>query len=157
MKRTRKWSFVAQEAQRLASMGLSPLEIGRQLDVTKSTINRWIKSGKLTRERKRAVLPTSGGPQAPGEWAALVRKTYALDVTDEQLVTAAQQALELAFNMAETPNTRMNAMGRFQSIVKQLALVARAETGQAEPEKPAARAVAVRSGVDPRKILQAVK
>ena len=159
MKRTRKWSFVEQEAQRLASMGLSALEIARQIGVTKSTVNRWIASGKLKPGKSRAstVSVQSAGTKAPAQWADIVRREYALDATDEQLLTCAQQALELAYNMAETPSTRVAAMGRFQAIVKQLALVTRSVAAVPEPEKPAPRPIIRRSGIDPRNVLQAVK
>lgn len=154
MKRTRKWSFVAQEAARLSGLGLRPADIARSLGVHAATVGRWIKAGKLTRG-KRAVLEV---PQAPEEWAASVRLAYDLDATDDQLVTAAQAALELSRNMVEGPATRLSAMGRFQSLVKQLALVTRqAEAEKPETVKPAARVLAVRSGVDPRNVLQAVK
>lgn len=156
MKRTRKWSFVAQEAERLAGLGLSPAEISRQLGVNRSTVNRWMKAGKLTRGQPRRY--SSEVPTAPVEWAAAVRRDYALDATDEQLVTCAQQALEVSYNMAETSATRMNAMGRFQAIVKQLALVTRHPEEKPEPEKKPERPVIQRrSGVDPRGVLQALK
>ncbi|MGE0362814.1 MAG: hypothetical protein AB7R67_19025 [Vicinamibacterales bacterium] len=162
MKRTRKWQFIGQEAQRLASLGMSLSDIGRKLDVRKSTVSRWVSSGKLTRPAPGAAKapPTKGRSkvQTPEQWAASVRADYALDATDEQLVTAGQQALELAFNMAETPATRLNAMGRFQAIVKQLAL-GLSDRKVAEPEAPPTpRPVPMvrRSGVDPRQLLSAV-
>jgi hypothetical protein len=158
MNRTRKWSFVAQEAQRLAGLGLSAAEIARRLKITKSTVNRWIKAGKLARPKARA-RSGEAPPLAPAQWAKTVREAYSLDATDEQLVVCAQQALEVSYNMAETPTTRMNAMGRFQAIVKQLALVARLAEDEKpkEPEKPERPIVVRRSGIDPRNVLQAVK
>jgi hypothetical protein len=160
MKRTRKWAFIGQEAQRLAALGMSDSDIGRKLDVRQSTVSRWRQSGKLTkpagaRPKRRA---DTAGPKAPGQWAASVRGDYALDATDEQLVTLGEQALALAYNMAETPATRVNAMGRFQSIVKQLAL-GLSDRKAAPAETPAAerpRSKPVRTGVDPRGLLQAV-
>jgi hypothetical protein len=158
MKRTRKWAFVSQEAHRLAALGLTALEIGRQLGITKSTVNKWIASGKLVRAKTRTVGPRTSEalPLAPAQWAAAVRKDYSLDATDDQIVTCAQQALELAYNMAESPTTRLQASGRFQALVKQLALVARLAEAAPEPVKPA-RVLVSRGGVDPRNVLQAVK
>lgn len=161
MKRTRKWAFVAQEAQRLAALGLTPLEIAAQIGVRKSTVNRWFQSGKLTRA-KRPVHRSANIPKAPAEWAKQVRADYALNSTDDQLVTLAQQALELAYNMAEQPSTRLAASARFQSIEKRLGLALRAGMGDQKPEssqdqKPAERPVIRRSGVDPRGVLQALK
>lgn len=164
MKRTRKWQFIGQEAQRLAGLGMSDSDIGRKLGVRQSTVSRWRQSGKITRpagaKPKAPGQERGADPKAPAQWAASVRADYALDATDEQLVTAGQQALELAYNMAETPATRLNAMGRFQAIVKQLALGLsdrRAATPTDEPERPAPRVVPKRTpGVDPRNILTAV-
>lgn len=145
----------------MAALGLTALEIGRQIGVSKAAVNRWFAAGKLTKTTRSVKASGAVASPLPGEWAKAVRDTYSLDATDEQLVTCAQQALDVAYDMTETPTTRMNAMGRFQALVKQLALVPRsAEQPQqkpAEPEKPAPRPMTVRSGVDPRNVLQAVK
>lgn len=155
--RTRKWSYVEQEAKRLAALGLSPREIARRLEVNKSTVTRWIAAGKL---EVRTRLTLTGTGQNPAQWAATVRKDYALDATDEQLVTLAESALALALDPSTAPHVRMTAAGRFQAIVRQLALVARVADVQtpglrtAEPltlvEVPTVR-------VDPRRLLMAVK
>jgi len=160
MKRTRKWAFIGQEAQRLAALGMSDSDIGRKLNVRQSTVSRWRQSGKLTKPAgaKPRRQSAAVGIQAPAQWAASVREDYALDATDEQLVTAGEQALAVAYNMAETPATRLNAMGRFQSIVKQLAL-GLSDRKAAPVETPAAavpRPRPVRTGGDPRGLLQAV-
>jgi transcriptional regulator with XRE-family HTH domain len=167
MKRTRKWQFIGQEAQRLASLGMSLTDIGRKLDVRQSTVSRWVSSGKLTRpsaaDRAKAGAAAAAKRQpkfqTPEQWADSVRKDYALDATDEQLVISGQEALEIARNQAETPATRMTASGRFQAIVKQLALGLsdRKVAETTEPERLAPRRVPTRTpGVDPRQILSAV-
>jgi hypothetical protein len=162
MKRTRKWQFIGQEAQRLFGLGMSLSEIGRQLDVRQSTFSRWVQSGKLTKPKasSRSLVNPGKGPKAPAEWAKSVRGDYSLDATDEQLVTTGQQALEIAYNMAESPTLRLVAMGRFQSIVKQLALGLsdrKLASTTDETERPAPRVLPPRTGTDPRNILQAVK
>lgn len=162
MKRTRKWEYVKQEALRLAALGLSPSAIAKRLELSPSTVTRWKKAGKLDEkpERKRRVRQVTA-VQTPKQWGAEIRKLFSLDATDNQLVTQGQQALELAYNMAEAATTRLSAMGRFQAIVKQLALVTRSAGAEAlapEPDKRMApRPVIRRSGVDPRNVLQAVK
>lgn len=161
MKRTRKWAFIGQEAQRLFGLGMSLSEIGRQLDVQQSTVSRWVSSGKLTKPKAGKRVASKGTPpKAPAQWAASVRETYALDPTDEQLVTTAQQALEVAYNMAEGPTTRLSAMGRFQSVVKQLALGLSDRKTATETEQVVAVSrvpMAGRVGSDPRSFLQVVK
>jgi transcriptional regulator with XRE-family HTH domain len=164
MKRTRKWQFIGQEAQRLAALGMSDSDIGRKLGVRQSTVSRWRQSGKLTRPaaekgRRRASAKTV--QQTPEQWAEAVREDYALDATDEQLVALAQQALALAHNMAETPATRLNAMGRFQAIRKDLSLgPARGTKDQPAPpaEKPAVSAPPrpARPAGDPRALFKVV-
>ncbi len=169
MRRTRKWSFVQQEAQRLADIRLSPLEISRRLGVNKSTVTRWIKAGKLGSVRKPASMAAAklekeaqDGKKTAAQWAAAVRKEYALDVTDDQMVSMAESALLVIRDPTSAPQLRLQAMGRFQAIVKQLALVSKAtDTGKPDAEtRPAARRAVNppvrRSSVDPRSILSAV-
>jgi transposase len=162
MKRTRKWEYVKQEALRLAALGLSPYAIAKRLELSHSTVTRWKHAGKLDWDPGQKPIRPVTVPQTPERWAAEVRKLFALDATDDQLVTQAQQALELAYNMAESATTRLSAMGRFQSIVKQMALVTRSagleSASTPEPDKRMApRPMVRRSGVDPRSVLQAVK
>lgn len=164
MKRTRKWTFVAQEAQRLAGLGLSPVEIATRLDVRRETVQRWMAAGKLpdTRRGARAAraATVTGKAATPAAWAKAVRAAFALDATDEQIVGLAESALLLARDPAAATAERLSAMGRFQALVKQLALVARLADEKPEPmvKKAApARAVARRPVVDTRNILTAVK
>lgn len=165
VKRTRKWSFVAQEAGRLAALGLSQVEIARQLGLNKSTVSRWMKAGKLPASRVAEVAHPQVAVrpgQTPAEWAAAVRAAYDLDATDEQLVTVAESALGLSLDSAVSPQVRMTAAGRFQALVKQLALVARNQPQQVrtQPELPEAKPkppLRVIHRPDPRKLLMAVK
>jgi len=166
VKRTRKWSFVAQEATRLASIGLTPKEIATRLGVDRSTVVRWMQAGKIQRTGgpkrvpKRRGKPVSRTGQTPAQWAAAVRKEYSLDSTDDQLVTLAESALLLSRDPGAAAPVRLVAAGRFQALVKQLALVARNADAVPEP-KPAEepqkrqliRVVTRSSGADPRAAL----
>jgi hypothetical protein len=141
MKRTRKWAFVAQEAIRLANLGLSPLDIAERLELNRATVQRWMAAGKLTDTRQSVaarsrveILKRSG--QTPDGWASAVRQDYALDVTDDQLVTLAEAALRTARDPTASIRVQLSAMGRFQAIVKQLALVPR-EVDAPTPLPPA--------------------
>jgi transcriptional regulator with XRE-family HTH domain len=143
LSRTRKWAQVAQEAGRLSSIGLTQKEIAARLGVNRVTVIRWMQAGKLARSgvRKRrkksapqrSVAQLQPG-QTPAQWSAAVRSEYRLDATDDQLVRMAEAALEMSMDISAEYRVRTNAMGRFQALVKQLALVAR---NAAEPEKPA--------------------
>lgn len=160
MKRTRKWVFVAQEARRLASMGLKPSEVARRVGVTRQAVLRWMASGLLADTRRGSVRPgTAVVPDAPrlspAEWAASVRVEYSLDATDEQLVMLAEAALRISLDPATPARLQMAATDRFQALARQLALVARQPAdGTHVPATPAAkRSVRPRPSVDPRALL----
>lgn len=159
MRRTRKWSYVAQEATRLADLGLSPVDIATRLEVARQTVQRWMAAGKVTDTRRGAPGRATGEqPKSAAEWAASVRAAYALDATDEELVTMGEAALRLAHDPREKATVRLNAMGRYIAIVKQLALVARSANEKPEPvETPTPAPPARPRRVDPRNLLQAVK
>ncbi len=163
MKRTRKWAFVAQEAVRLADLGLTPLEIASKIGVKRSTVQRWMAAGKVkdTRRGKGGrVGPKITKLTKPSEWSATVRKDFALDATDDQLVTLAETALGAAQDPLHPFAVRLGAMTRFQALVKQLSLVARSADLPATPEAPAsraARAMPRRPAGDPRALLSMVK
>lgn len=170
MRRTRKWAFVAQEAGRLTRLGLSPKDIAARLEVNKSTVTRWLAAGKLTRKgprkktRQRAAAAlVAASRKTPAQWVADVRAAYSLDATDEQLVTMAESALLLTRDPMTPAPLRLQAMGRFQGIVKQLSLVARSAVADSKPESPIPGPdprktfrVVRRSGPDPRRALGAV-
>lgn len=163
MRRTRKWAYVAQEATRLAGLGLSPLEIATRLEVQRSTVQRWMAAGKLPDTRRSATGTSRVLVTSPDAWAAAVRGAYALDATDEELVKLGEAALAKVYDRTQTPQVQLSAMSRFVQIVKQLALVARNPEAVPEPDPveekvqaPPAR-VLRRPGADPRTFLQAVK
>lgn len=142
MRRTRKWAYVAQEARRLADLGLSHLDIADRLDVHRTTVKRWMAAGKLRDTSgtgpDRPVMSGAPSSHCAGAemWAAAVRAAYALDATDEQLVDLATSALAVAKNPLEEAGVRLMATGRFQGLVKQLALVARTPATEAPPPEP---------------------
>jgi hypothetical protein len=142
---------------------LSPIEIATRLEVQRSTVQRWMSSGKLTDTRRgRQERSAAVRPKSAAEWAAAVRGAYALDATDEELVTMGEAALRLVHDPRETAGVRLNAMGRYIAIVKQLALVARAAEAAVPasvkgPPQPPPVARIRRHGADPRNLLQAVK
>jgi len=160
MKRTRKWAYVEQEAKRLVVIGLGHLEIAKRLGVNDSTIRRWVKAGKLekrTTRQRRAAADAAVPTGRPAKWAAAVRKDFSLDASDEELLAMGQTALEMTHDPLMAPSVRLAAMGRFQAVVKQLALPARlADQGPivaAKPDPPAPRT----PRPDPRGLLMAVK
>ena len=65
----------------------------------------------------------------------------------------------MAKDPTSSPNIQIQAMGRYQTLVRQLALVARHAEPQtsAAPPRQQKNPVVQRSGGDPRRLLQAVK
>lgn len=159
MKRTRKWEFVAQEATRLAGIGLAPKEIAERLGLNKSTVTRWMQAGKLVRVA-RPPVPAKRPEQSPAEWAAAVRESYQLDATDDQLVSLAEQALILSNDLLVSPAVRLAASGRFMALTGRLLVRTRVVDTPAEaPAEPVApaRPRPARVAGDPRALLMAIK
>lgn len=159
MKRTRKWAFVKQEAIRLADLGLEPKEIAKRLGpgINRSTVQRWMAAGKIRDTRRRGAKgqPLSAFTKItkPSEWATTVRKEYALDATDDQLVTLAESALGCAQDPLQPMAIRLSAMSRYQALVKQLSLVTRGADAAVTPAatgKTNERELPKRSTEDPR-------
>jgi hypothetical protein len=150
--RSRKWTHLAQEATRLAGLGLARKTIAERIGVDQSTITRWIKAGKVPMVGTSRVVVK---PVPAASWADSIRQTYALDATDEELVRLGVAALDLARNPKEKPYLQLNAMGRFQAIVKQLRLVARPPLEDALQVPAPAPAAAPPARRDPRAGLMA--
>ena len=170
MRLTRKWSFVAQEAKRLAALGLSEREIAKRLNVAKSTITRAKKRGDLDvvidKTDVRADLVTPDQRQAPAAWAKAVREEYQLDSSDEQLVTLGESMLSITRDITATVREQMAAGARFQAIVRQLNLPMRKVFEAADrlpvavndtPARATNPLVKRRTTTDPRRGLMAVK
>jgi hypothetical protein len=167
VKRTRKWAFVGQEAQRLAGLGLTPLEIATKLDLEKSTVTRWFAAGKLAKGKARSVAKRrrNGVPRKPALWAADVRKEYQLDSTDDLLVTMAQQAAAAALDAARSDATQSQARRDFLAITHRLKLGSVERAEQDLPTAPGATHSAkappvvarpARAGGDPRALFKVV-
>lgn len=137
----------------------------KRLGVDRSTITRWVQTGKVTKPRKMGApgpqtpetvvqLPTSGA-----EWAQSLRASYHLNETEIEILKMADEARAAAF-AAEHLRDRLSAMGRFQLLVKQLDL-SDAKRVQAAPVAVGARQTPMlarpRSSGDPRALLMAVK
>lgn len=153
--RSRKWTFVRQEATRLAALGVTPAVIATRLGVDRASVARWIQAGKLPAPRpsRRRQMPVPPGSPMPAEaWAAAVRSAYALDATDEALVGLAVAALTAARDPEAKSSERLAAMGRFQALVKQLRLLARQPVDEvaAAPLPPPASPIAPPTRPDPR-------
>jgi hypothetical protein len=166
MGRTRKWVFVAQEAGRLADIGMSPGQIAAALKVAPSTVTRWMQKGRIRRTKgvtgrpRRSVMAPVRQRQTPVEWAAAVREEYSFSPTDDMLVTLGQMALEIALDPRSDTRTQNAATARFRAIARDLdlGLSRQPEVVPQEPVPPVKeprtplRLVAERKG-DPRALL----
>lgn len=161
MKKTRKWGFVAQEAKRLADLGLAPVDIAARLNVERSTVQRWMQAGKIRdtrRDSREGRTPAVNLQTKPGDWSSQVRSEYALDATDDQLVTMAETAISFANDPSRSERVRLAAMREFRGSVKQLALVTRKadqpdDPAPASPPARPRRDVPARPAADPRSLL----
>lgn len=166
MSRTRKFEQMQQEALRLSALKMKPSEIAEHLEVSKSTVTRWIAQGKLPRVvvSNEPVTPVSPR-MSPAEWARSVRTEYRLDATDGALVTLAESALSLSRDITVSASVQLSAAGRFQQIVRQLALVTRRTAAEEATPAPVAATgtptprprLVTRPKTDPRAAMMGIK
>src|SRR5262245_46084568 len=124
-KRTWRWRGCTDDVKAVMANAKSYADAAAKLGTDKSTIYRWIRSGKLPRpgggqRRAMAVAEAVDGPQSAAAWATWVRATFALSATEGALLALAVAALELAQDASQKPEIRLSAAGRFQQLVKQL-------------------------------------
>lgn len=161
-KRTHKLRGMGHAAKVIATAP-SLSAAAKKLGVDRSTIHRWIESGKVARPgakaKKADAAPAPAVPEKePATWAAWVRESYELDETALMLVNLAEASLLMVGDPKAGRKDRLSAMGRFQQLVKQLNLDGQAMAGALKPATPAPRASRPRpaGGADPRGILMAV-
>jgi hypothetical protein len=124
VKKTHKFKVLAGDAARIVATASSLTAAAKALHVDRSTLFRWIKSGRV---------PPPGGrcspgprrsapvrPQDPAAWARATREAFALTATEAALLDLAEAALVLTSDPTQKADTRLSAMGRFQALVKQL-------------------------------------
>ena len=164
MKRSHKLRSMG-DVQRVVDAAPTLDDAARTLKINRSTLTRWLQAGKVKRAGQHPEpLPGPPAREVPvppdgAAWADTVRATYRLTETDQKLVELAGRMLLLA-EAPDTPAfTRIAAVGRYQQVVRQLALTdeKRLDAPTAVPSRPVYRPVAVGAGVDPRAILVAVK
>ncbi len=123
-------------------------EAAEKLGVTRVTVWRWIKAGKVP--APAGVIGTKPEGVSVADWASQAKRT------ESELLTLTLDAYQMARDQSLSHPVRLMAMGRYQSLVKQLHL----EAGEKREAAPAPSRVALptrRVTHDPRKILQAVK
>jgi hypothetical protein len=110
----------------------------RRLGVNRSSLHRWIVSGKVPRPGRRRSLAVNAtnGPQpselqTPEAWAEAVREAYELTGTELVVLDLAVRALEMARDNTQKGELPLAAMARFQQLVRQLDLEVESD-GKAE-------------------------
>lgn len=156
MKRTYKFQALGDVAKVVAAAPNLTVA-AKQLGVNRSTLHRWLQSGKVQRASPKAGVTAGANPgETPEGWATAVRAVVTLDPTQGVLLDLAAAALSLARSAAETPTIRLAAMGRYQQLVRQLNLSAAG--GQVLPDtKPAAPRPATQRPPDPRVLMMVKK
>ena len=129
----------------------------RRLGVHRSTVLRWKRQGE---GRTAAVLEAErvevekGSDMEPGPWGEMFRKEHTLTSTELELVVLAERALKLAKDETQNPVTQLQAMARFQALVRQVT----ASSYQAsQPTTQRSSAAGKPVTVDPRALLMAAK
>ena len=126
------------DAVAVMSAASSVTAAAKVLQVDRVTLHRWIRAGKVPAPggRRRRVSPRLDNPLAtpvatPEEWAAAVRAAYALTATELEILALAERARAIALNDTVKLETQLAAMGRYQTLVKQLNLES-PDNGEAE-------------------------
>ncbi len=98
------------------------------------------------RPKKRAARAKASASRSPAGWARWIRRRYELDASEDVLVDLAVLALRLSQGQGEDARTRLQAAGRFQSLLRQLGLEAaeEEEARRGESEKDVVRFAAGR-------------
>jgi hypothetical protein len=126
MKQTWKLNSMDEVAAAIATTP-SLRQAAAKLGVNVSTVSRLVKAGRVSGRQARlprstTAPPRNDAPHTPTEWAAVVRTTFELSATEDQIVTLAGEALTIAQSVEARPSDRLHAMQRFASLVKQLRL-----------------------------------
>lgn len=102
-------------------------EAARKLGVNKSSVSRW---ARLMGPSNNVVsMPLTVEDEPPAEartdaeaWAEWIRERYELTASEEQLLGLAVLALRMAHDEEQPATVRVQSMGRFQQLLKQLDL-----------------------------------
>ena len=131
VKQTHKFKALRGDVDAVLSAAPNLSEAARTLGVDRSTLTRWLASGKVKRPAKggprrvtaaalEATADTGAVPTTSTAWAAGIRAAYALTATESELVGLADAALQLAQDLTVKPEIRLTAMTKFQALVRQL-------------------------------------
>lgn len=120
------------EIERILRESKSVTEAARKLSVHKSTASRWLKAlgpAKTSAPAGNVVPMRAPDPEPPAEartdaeaWAEWIRERYELTASEEQLLGLAVLALRMAHDEEQPATVRVQSMGRFQQLLKQLDL-----------------------------------
>jgi hypothetical protein len=137
------WRFrtLGPEAKRVVAAAPSLAAAARQLDLDVTTLHRWFREGKLTRPTNRRRRPhRAAAPSGPGgdrpAWRAAVGASHILTATEMELASLAERALTMARDPSLKPETQLQAMGRYQQLIKQLDLEAESDDGETATTGP---------------------
>jgi transposase-like protein len=133
MKRTHKWRVLKGDAGPVLAAAPTLSEAARRLGVSRSTLHRWIKSGKMPRPvpPPPVVMPAAAGSSFL-DW---VRATYTLSRTEDELAQLAQAALDVAHDASASPSQRLAAMTTFRGLARDLRLPSSEDSQHGDAQK----------------------
>lgn len=100
-------------------------EAATTLNVSRSSIHRWIADGDASRpSRQEAVADAIGLAESKGhdDWAAAMRRRYLFEPHEEKILALAEQALVIAQDHLQRPSVRLQAMSQFTKMLRALDL-----------------------------------
>ena len=118
----RTWRFRALGIDVGAVMASAPSyeAAAKACGVNKSTIFRWVKSGRVPAPGRPAPAAASSVPLVSEGWAAAMRAAYVFNATEDTYIDLADEALTMARDRSMKPADRLAAMGRFSALVRQI-------------------------------------
>ena len=145
------------EAIKLLADGVPISETAKKISVARSTLHRWMDKPEFVKSLEAA----KGGTLK--EKVDQVEKTLSPDIIGEftdkanrHLLGMAADALRMSKDMKLSESIRLNAMARFQSLLKDIRLINPADE-KGKPRLNATERTMVKSNKDPRGILSVAK
>jgi hypothetical protein len=129
----------------LASTKNNITAAAQQLGITRRTLQRWLRAGKVGKVTKPARRRRAGTSRSrtPEGWRKWVLRTYELDATERGLLDLAVSAKTIAEDVNEPKPVRLAASREYRALLKQLNFESAHEAEDQETEadtEPAAPA-----------------
>ena len=145
------------KAIKLLADGLSISDAAKKLAVSRSTLHRWMDQPEFVKSLESAKSGTLKDKIGQVEQALSPGKIGEFtDEANQHLLDMAADTLNMAKDSKLSETVRLNAMARFQSLLKDIRLINPADE-KGKPRSNATERTMVKSNKDPRGILSVAK